>query len=149
MHYLVIDRKRGICMSNKSLLNEFNIQKKETSAPVVSDYAVFPDKAKLDSLRTKIVQNLINNQIPSNVSLEQYINDEIDSTLEDYDLGAVERAHIFNLIQISLYVKWFIIYWIFIFIRIINIIIFPFISERNWVFDFFLNYYSSKIVLFE
>ena len=84
---------------SKSLLNEFNIQKKETSAPVVSDYAVFPDKAKLDLLRTKIVQNLINNQIPSNVSLEQYINDEIDSTLEDYDLGAVEREHIFNLIQ--------------------------------------------------
>ncbi len=86
-------------MSNKSLLNEFNIQKKENSTPVASDYAVFPDKAKLDLLRTKIVQNLINNQIPSNVSLEQYINDEIDETLEDYDLGAVEREHIFNLIQ--------------------------------------------------
>jgi len=86
-------------MSNKSLLNEFNIQKKENSFIDVKDYAVFPDKAKLDLLRTKIVQNLINNQIPSNVSLEQYINDEIDETLEDYDLGAVERNHIFNLIQ--------------------------------------------------
>ena len=84
---------------SKSLLNEFNIQKKENTFDIVSDYAVFPDKAKLDALRTKIVQNLINNQIPSNVSLEQYINDEIDLTLEDYDLGAVEREHIFNLIQ--------------------------------------------------
>jgi len=86
-------------MSNKTLLNEFNIQKRENSFVDVKDYAVFPDKAKLDLLRTKIVQNLINNQIPSNVSLEQYINDEIDETLEDYDLGAVERNHIFNLIQ--------------------------------------------------
>ena len=86
-------------MSNKSLLNEFNIQKKENSFVDVKDYAVFPDKAKLDLLRTRIVQNLINNQIPNNVSLEQYINDEIDETLEDYDLGAVERNHIFNLIQ--------------------------------------------------
>ena len=84
---------------SKSLLNEFNIKKKENNVDDVNDYAVFPDKAKLDLLRTKIVQNLINNQIPSNVSLEQYINDEIDETLEDYDLGAVERAHIFNLIQ--------------------------------------------------
>jgi pilus assembly protein CpaF len=42
---------------------------------------------------------LINNQIPDNVSLEQYINDEIDATLEDYDLDATQRSHIFNLIQ--------------------------------------------------
>ena len=86
-------------MGNNSLLNEFNIQKKENNYVDVKDYAVFPDKTKLDLLRTKIVQNLINNQIPSNVSLEQYINDEIDETLEDYDLGAVERNHILNLIQ--------------------------------------------------
>ena len=86
-------------MSNKTLLNEFNIQKKENNFVDIKDYAVFPDKAKLDLLRTKIVQNLINNQIPNNVSLEQYINDEIDLTLEDYDLDAVERNHIFNLIQ--------------------------------------------------
>jgi len=85
--------------SNNSLLNEFNIHRKETIQVDVKDYEVFPDKIKLDSLRTKIVQNLINNQIPQNVSLEQYINDEIDETLQDYSLGAIERNHIFNLIQ--------------------------------------------------
>ena len=58
-----------------------------------------PDKEKLDALRASIVQNLINNQIPDNVSLEQYINDEIDDVLEDYNLGVVERNHICNLIQ--------------------------------------------------
>ena len=63
------------------------------------DYDVIPDKEKLDALRANIVQNLINNQIPDNVSLEQYINDEIDSVLEDYNLGSVERNHICNLIQ--------------------------------------------------
>ena len=42
---------------------------------------------------------MINNQIPSNLSLEEYINDRIDETLEDYDLDAEERNHIFNLIQ--------------------------------------------------
>ena len=85
---------------NNSLLNEFNVRKKEVVQTTdVKDYALFPDKAKLDLLRTKIVQNLINNQIPENVSLEQYINDEIDETLQDYDLDSAQRNHIFNLIQ--------------------------------------------------
>ena len=86
-------------MSNNSLLNEFGVHKKEIVSTSVKDYEVFPDKERLDELRTKIVQNLINNKIPQNVSLEQYINDEIDETLQDYDLSAMERNHIFNLIQ--------------------------------------------------
>lgn len=87
-------------MANKNtLLEEFNARKRENEVIDVKDYAVFPDKEKLEVLRAKIVQNLINNQIPSNVSLEQYINDEIDETLEDYSLDANQRAHIFNLIQ--------------------------------------------------
>ena len=89
-----------IVMSKGTLLDEFNIKKKDktTSLGDVSDYDVFPDKVKLDALRMKIVQNLINNQIPQNVSLEQYINDEIDEALQDYELGAMERNHICNLI---------------------------------------------------
>ena len=88
-------------MSKVTLLDEFNIKKKDkvNVENDVKDYDVFPDKVKLDMLRTKIVQNLINNQIPQNVSLEQYINDEIDDVLQDYDLGAMERNHICNLIQ--------------------------------------------------
>lgn len=86
-------------MKNNSLLNEFNVRKKELAVVEENDYEVFPDKAKLEVLRTTIVQNLINNQIPSNVSLEEYINDEIDATLEDYDLDAAQRNYIFNLIQ--------------------------------------------------
>lgn len=88
-------------MSKVTLLDEFNIKKKDkvNVENDVKDYDVFPDKVKLDMLRTKIVQNLINNQIPQNVSLEQYINDEIDDVLQDYNLGAMERNHICNLIQ--------------------------------------------------
>ena len=86
-------------MANNSLLSEFNIQKKEIIKTDENDYQVFPDKAKLEMLRAKIVQNLINNQIPNNVSLEQYINDEIDNTLEDYDLDVEKRNYIINLIQ--------------------------------------------------
>ncbi len=87
-------------MANKNtLLEEFGARKRENVTEDVKDYAVFPDKEKLEVLRAKIVQNLINNQIPTNVSLEQYINDQIDETLEDYSLDANQRAHIFNLIQ--------------------------------------------------
>jgi len=85
--------------SKNTLLEEFGARKRENITVDVKDYAVFPDKEKLEVLRAKIVQNLINNQIPSNVSLEQYINDQIDETLEDYSLDANQRAHIFNLIQ--------------------------------------------------
>ena len=85
--------------SNSNLLTEFNVRKKEKSVVDVKDYAVFSDKEKLDALRAKIVQNLINNKIPENITLEQYINDEIDDVLQDYDLGALERNHICNLIQ--------------------------------------------------
>lgn len=85
---------------NVTLLDEFNVKKREVKREEdIKDYAVFSDKDKLDALRTKIVQNLINGKIPQNVSLEQYINDEIDETLQDYDLDSLERNHIFNLIQ--------------------------------------------------
>jgi len=86
-------------MANQNLLDVFNVKKRVVVTPNVVDYVVFPDKEKLDELRTKIVQNLIDNVVPKNLSLEQYINDEIDETLQDYDLGPLERNHIFNLIQ--------------------------------------------------
>lgn len=85
--------------SNNTLLDEFNVKKREKEVVDIKDYDVIPDKEKLDMLRSRIVQNLINNKIPDNISLEQYINDEIDNVLEDYDLGSLERNHICNLIQ--------------------------------------------------
>lgn len=86
-------------MAGKSLIEAFNIEKKVLPKIEVKDYDIFPDKVKLEELRSKIVQNLIENKIPKNVSLEQYINDEIDITLEDYELEPVARDHILNLIQ--------------------------------------------------
>ena len=85
--------------TKNSLLEEFNSKRREIVIEDVKDYNIFPDKAKLEALRTTIVGNLINNKIPDNSSLEQYINDQIDETLEDYDLDARERSHIFSLIQ--------------------------------------------------
>lgn len=86
---------------NISLTEAFNIDvnKKTIQTKDVKDYDVFPDKSLLDNLRSKIIQNLIDNNIPDDTLLEQYINDEIDMSLVGYDLGTIERNHIFNLIQ--------------------------------------------------
>ena len=86
-------------MASQNLVEVFNVKKRKIVTSDVIDYEIFPDKEKLEELRTKIVQNLIDNTIPKNLSLEQYINDEIDETLQDYDLEPIERNHIFNLIQ--------------------------------------------------
>ena len=88
-------------MSNKKKLTEaFGVKpNKGEKIANVKDYDVFQDKSLLDSLRNKIIQNLIDEKIPDGVFLEQYINDEIDQALMGYDLGNLERNHIFNLIQ--------------------------------------------------
>ena len=86
-------------MPKKSLVEVFDIAPKEESIKSLKDYDIFPDKKLLDSLRNKIITNLIDNNIPDDKLLEQYINDEIDETLVGYDLGTIERNHIFNLIQ--------------------------------------------------
>ena len=84
----------------KTLTEAFEVKNKPYS-PLddVVDYDIFANKALLEELRTKIVQNLIEENIPSNDLLEDYINNEIDKALVGYDLSPLERRHVFNLIQ--------------------------------------------------
>ena len=86
-------------MAKQSLIEAFNVKPRKLDTKAVKDYDIFPDKDLLDKLRSKIIQDLIDNNIPEDKMLEQYINDEIDEVLEGYDLGYLERNHIFNLIQ--------------------------------------------------
>lgn len=86
-------------MSKQTLTEAFNITPKAPKIDDLKDYDIFHDKKLLDNLRNKIIQNLIDEKIPEGVFLEQYINDEIDQALMGYDLGNLERNHIFNLIQ--------------------------------------------------
>ena len=83
----------------KSLVEAFNIERKKSKVNYVSDYEIFPDKKLLDELRTKIVENLIDKEIPEDKLLNQFINDEIDRTIEGYDLSNLERSHLYNLID--------------------------------------------------
>lgn len=86
-------------MNKKTLLEEFEITPKHDNIKNLKDYEIFSDKVLLDKLRNKIIQNLIDNKIEEGTSLETYINNEIDNSLQGYDLNTVERNHIFTLIQ--------------------------------------------------
>ena len=86
-------------MSKHSLYDAFNIKRKTTNVSNLSDYDIFPDKKLLDTLRTKIVENLIDKEIPEGKDVSEFINDEIDQTIFGYDLTNLERSHLFNLID--------------------------------------------------
>ncbi len=85
-------------MAKQTLRDAFSFSKKN-SYNNLNDYEIFPDKKLLDQLRTKIVENLIDSEAPKDVQLSDWIYDEIDKTIEGYDLTNLERSHLFNLIE--------------------------------------------------
>ena len=86
-------------MSKKSLTQAFDVKPSVVKVNNISDYEVFSDKELLDDLRSKIIQNLIDENIPDDKLLSQYINDEIDKVTVGYDLDYLQRSYIYNLIQ--------------------------------------------------
>jgi len=84
-----------------SWLEEFEItdDKSVSNSDSLNDYDIFKDKKLLDKFRDNIIQELIDNQIPDDKLLTQYINEEIDIITEGYDLSNIERNHLFNLIE--------------------------------------------------
>ena len=60
-------------MKKNSLLEAFNIERKISKSNQVSDYEIFPDKKLLDDLRTRIVENIIDKEIPEEKLLNQFI----------------------------------------------------------------------------
>ena len=86
-------------MNKKTLMDAFEVPKTSIKVKNISDYEVFADKEMLDNLRSKIIQNLIDENIPEDKLLTQYINDEIDKSTIGYDLDYLQRSYIFNLIQ--------------------------------------------------
>ena len=81
------------------LMEVFDVKEEKIETKSVKDYDIFKDKELLDNLRNTIISNLIDDKIPNNKSLHEYINTEIDKALLGYDLTNLERSHIFNLID--------------------------------------------------
>lgn len=84
---------------SKTLTEIFNFQNKNIKETPLTDYDVFPDKKLLDELRKKIIEHLIDKEVPEGRDMEEFINENIDECLEGYDLSNIERSHIFNLID--------------------------------------------------
>lgn len=82
-----------------TLRDAFDIKVKQKRQDILNDYQIFPDKKLLDNLRTEIVEALIDHEMPSDISMNDWINEEIDKTIEGYDLSNLERSHLFNLID--------------------------------------------------
>ena len=84
----------------KSFSSEFMVDtsKREEIIPD-ADYQIFEDKKLLDDLRSRVIQNIIDNNIPKNMNLNDYINMEIDDCLNGKDIEDYKRNHVFNLID--------------------------------------------------
>lgn len=86
-------------MKNRSFVDEFNLEVENNGYENVSDYEAFTNKELLDKLRNEIIQNLIDNKINNQPDMKSFIRNQIDQTLDGYDLSVVERSYIYNLID--------------------------------------------------
>ncbi len=86
-------------MKKASLIDAFDVKKAPFKVDNISDYEIFRDKDLLDGLRTRILENLIDENIPDDKLLDEYINDEIDKSISNYDLDYLQRNYIFHMIQ--------------------------------------------------
>ena len=86
-------------MKKKSFESIFSINQEESKVEDSKDYEIFEDKDLLDDLRSRIIQNIIDDNIPKQMNLNDYINSEIDKNLNGLDLSNEKRNHIFNLID--------------------------------------------------
>lgn len=82
----------------KKFVDEFEVKIETSVYKNIPDYQAFPNKELLEQLRTKIIQNLIDNNTYSE-NFDEFIQKEIDKTLEGYDLTNLERSYIYNLID--------------------------------------------------
>lgn len=85
-------------MAKKKFVEEFGL-KIEQDVEELTDYETFPNKVLLDELRNKIIQNLIDNDIGEFTNMDEFIKNEIKTTIEGYDLTNVEISYLHNLID--------------------------------------------------
>lgn len=86
-------------MMAKTFIDEFGIVEEEVDIKDIPDYETFTNKELLDDLRSKIIQNLIDNNTNNEISMDSFVSEQIEKTLEGYDLSVIERSYINNLID--------------------------------------------------
>ena len=86
-------------METKKFMDEFATTLHQQTPSEIDDYDEFPNKVLLDELRNKIIQNLIDNKDQTKENMKDYIKEEIDKSVEGYDLTNEELSYIYNLID--------------------------------------------------
>ena len=81
-----------------SLKEVFKYDDTENNNNVV-DYDVFSNKDLLDSLRTKIVENIIDLNLKNEDNITSFISKEIDKAVVGIELTSMERNYLYNLIE--------------------------------------------------
>ena len=83
----------------KNFAEEFNVEIKKPDFFSTSDFESFPNKELLEELRNKIIQNLVDNDLPSYNLDDDFVKEQINQTISGYDLTNIERNYIYNLID--------------------------------------------------
>ena len=83
----------------RKLTEEFEVKLDTNTISDVKDYEAFANKELLDELRSKIIQNLIDNNVHAKGTMNDFIKKEIDASIEGYDLSDSERTYLYNLID--------------------------------------------------
>ena len=65
-------------MNSRNFVDEFNITSNIDENMDVTDYERFENKELLDLLRSKIIQNLIDDNINNQTDIEAFIKEEIE-----------------------------------------------------------------------
>ena len=69
----------------KKLIDAFDIKENQITA-LSDDFETFKNKALLNELRNKIIQNFIDKKMSGKGRVDEYIKTEIDKTVKNYDL---------------------------------------------------------------
>ncbi len=83
----------------KKFTDEFKYRPQKNEIEETSDYNAFPNKELLDKLRSEIIQNLIDNNVKSGETMDDFVKKQTSDIIDRYDLSSVERSYIYNLID--------------------------------------------------
>ena len=86
-------------MESKRFVDEFSFAVEQNLPNEIDDYDEFPNKKLLDELRSKIIQNIIDGKDRTKENMKDFVKDEIDKSVEGYDLTNEELSYIYNLID--------------------------------------------------
>lgn len=81
----------------KKFVEEFDININSQDNTSFKDYETFENKELLEELRTKIIQGLIDRNLEE-MSIVA-IREEVDKTVEGFDISIIERSFLYNLID--------------------------------------------------